>query len=296
VEAATLGDLPVLIVGETGSGKEVFARALHDIGPRARRPFVAVNCGAVSESLFEAEFFGHARGSFTGADSARPGLLGRVNGGTLFLDEIGELPLARQATFLRALQERRYRPVGGDEELAFEGRVVAATNRDLERAVAAREFRQDLFYRLNAVEIRVPPLRERAEDVPELARTFLARAGSQAELAPDAIRALTAYAWPGNVRELEHAMTRAAQLGVVVIGRAQLPRAMRGPEDLAPQVSAAARGARRERVEVERALARSGGNISRAATLLGLTRQGLKKRMVRLGMRAPKGAVGSSAE
>jgi DNA-binding NtrC family response regulator/tetratricopeptide (TPR) repeat protein len=308
VEAATLGDLPVLIVGETGSGKEVFARALHDLGPRARRPFVAVNCGAVSESLFEAEFFGHARGSFTGADRARPGLLGRVNGGTLFLDEIGELPLARQATLLRALQERRYRPVGGDEELAFEARVVAATNRDLERAVAAREFRQDLFYRLNAVEIRVPPLRERAEDVPELARTFLARAGSQAELAPDALRALTAYAWPGNVRELEHAMTRAAQLGVPVIGRAQLPRAMRA-ELLAPEApqashalrgaslaSAETRGARRERAEVERALARSGGNISRAAALLGLTRQGLKKRMVRLGMRAPKGAVGSSPE
>jgi two-component system response regulator HydG len=272
----------VLIVGETGSGKEVFARALHDIGPRAGKPFVAVNCGAIADSLFEAELFGHARGSFTGADRARAGLLARANGGTLFLDEIGELPLARQAALLRALQERRYRPVGGDEEVAFDARIVAATNRDLERAVAERSFRQDLYYRLAAVEIRVPSLRERAEDVAELARLFLSRAGSSAVISPEAAAALAAHAWPGNVRELEHVMGRLSLLRVPVIEIEHLPRQIR------PAVPVPRAPVGGERGEVERALAVSGGNISRAAALLGLTRQGLKKRMVRLGMRAPR--------
>src|SRR6185295_11208247 len=139
----------VLVRGETGTGKEVFARALHDRGPRASKPFVAVNCGAIADSLFEAELFGHARGSFTGADRARPGLLARAEGGTLFLDELGELPLAKQAVLLRALESRRYRAVGSDEERPFDVRVVAATNRDLERAAELREFRQDLLFRVN---------------------------------------------------------------------------------------------------------------------------------------------------
>ena len=289
LEAALDGELPVLIVGETGSGKEVFARALHDLGPRAARPFVAVNCGAIPDSLFEAELFGHARGSFTGADRARPGLVARAHGGTLFLDEIGELPVARQAALLRVLQERRYRPVGGDEELPFDARVVAATNRDLERAVAERAFRQDLYYRLNAVEIRVPPLRERAEDVPELARSFLRLAGSEAALAPEVEAALEAHAWPGNVRELEHVMQRLSLLRVPVIGAEHLPRQLRAAT---PRAQAARTGPRAvaidPRVEVERALAASDGNISHAAARLGLTRQGLKKRMVRLGMRPPR--------
>ncbi|MFT3767527.1 MAG: sigma 54-interacting transcriptional regulator [Minicystis sp.] len=285
LEAAAPGDLPVLLAGETGSGKEVFARALHDVGPRAGKPFVAVNCGAIADSLFEAELFGHARGSFTGADRARAGLLARAHGGTIFLDEIGELPLARQAALLRVLQERRYRPVGGDEEVAFDARVVAATNRDLERAVADRTFRQDLYYRLNAVEIRVPPLRERAEDVAELAQSFLARAGSQATLSPEVVAALSAYAWPGNVRELEHVMQRLSLLAVPEIEVEHLPRQIR---PAAPVITAGAGPANDERGEVERALSKSGGNISRAAALLGLTRQGLKKRMVRLGMRAPR--------
>jgi DNA-binding NtrC family response regulator/tetratricopeptide (TPR) repeat protein len=287
LDAAIDGDLPVLIVGETGAGKEVFARALHDHGRRAARPFVAVNCGAIPDSLFEAELFGHARGSFTGAERARPGLLARAEGGTLFLDEIGELPLPRQAALLRALQERRYRPVGGDEEVTFDARVVAATNRDLERAVAERAFRQDLYYRLNAVEIRVPPLRERAEDIPDLARAFLARAGSSAALAPEVLAALVDHAWPGNVRELEHVMARLSLLRVPVIELPHLPRQLRAARPArAPRAED-----KGERGEVERALAVAGGNISRAAALLGLTRQGLKKRMVRLGMRAPKGEM-----
>ncbi|APR85637.1 two component, sigma54 specific, transcriptional regulator, Fis family protein [Minicystis rosea] len=285
LEAAAPGELPVLLVGETGSGKEVFARALHDTGPRAEKPFVAVNCGAIADSLFEAELFGHARGSFTGADRARAGLLARAHGGTLFLDEIGELPMSRQAALLRVLQERRYRPVGGDEEVSFDARIVAATNRDLERAVAERTFRQDLYYRLNAVEIRVPPLRERAEDVAELARGFLARAGSQAALSGEVVAALAAHAWPGNVRELEHVMQRLSLLGVPVIGIEHLPRQIR---PATPPIAVSLPPASGERAEVERALSASSGNISRAAALLGLTRQGLKKRMVRLGMRAPR--------
>jgi MoxR-like ATPase len=279
LSAALDSDLPVLIVGETGAGKEMFARALSDLGPRARRPFVAMNCGGVPDALFEAELFGHARGAFTGAERARAGLLSSAEGGTLLLDEIGELSPARQAALLRALETRRYRQVGSDEERAFDVRIVAATNRDLEKAVAERGFRQDLYYRLNAITLRVPPLRERAEDVPVLCRAFLERAGSRAQIAEDALEALAAYPWPGNVRELKNVMERLGALSVSRIERAHLPRAIRagGVETREED----------ERAKVQRALAETGGNISRAAELLGLSRQGLKKRMVRLGLREP---------
>src|SRR5262249_23510275 len=160
------------------------------------------NCGAVPDSLFEAELFGHARGSFTGADRARPGLIARAEGGTLFLDEIGELPLARQATLLRSLATRSYRPVGSDEEKPFDVRIVAATNRDLEREVEAGRFRRDLLYRLNVLEVRVPALRDRTGDVLVIARHVLEREGARAQISPQAARALEAYSWPGNVREL----------------------------------------------------------------------------------------------
>jgi two-component system response regulator HydG len=277
LSAALDSELPVLIVGETGSGKELFARALHDHGPRSLRPFVAVNCAAIPEALFEAELFGHARGSFTGAERARPGLLAHAEGGTLFLDEIGELPLLRQAALLRALEARRYRPVGSDEERPFNVRVVAATNRDLERAVREGIFRQDLWYRLNAVEIRVPSLRERPEDIPLLVKGFLAEGAS---LTPEAMDALSAYEWPGNVRELEHHIVRLAGLGIERIEIGHLPRALRRnpPRLKASSVDHA-------RAEILTALDHSHGNISHAARALGLTRQGLKKRMVRLGLR-----------
>ncbi|MFT3771679.1 MAG: sigma 54-interacting transcriptional regulator [Minicystis sp.] len=308
LDSAIDGDLPVLIIGETGTGKDLFARAIHEHGRRARRPIIPVNCGAIPDALFEAELFGHARGSFTGADRARPGLFARAEGGTLFLDEIGELPIQRQAALLRALQERRYRPVGSDDEVPFDVRIVAATNRDLERAVAERTFRQDLLYRLNAVEIRVPSLRERAKDIPDLVRAFLAREGSTAAFSREAMAALLAHAWPGNVRELEHVAQRLAQSfrgGIIEI--AHLPRRIRGAlaGRAAPRL-AASRAAPRprtpasEREEVARALSANGGNISRAAAALGLSRQGLKKRMVRLGMRAPSAGAdrraGSAAE
>jgi transcriptional regulator with GAF, ATPase, and Fis domain len=284
LDAAIDSDLPVLFVGETGTGKEVFARALHDHGPRAARPFVAVNCAALPDALVEAELFGHARGSFTGAERARPGLIAHAEGGTLLFDEIGDLAPARQATLLRALESHRYRPVGSDDERPFDVRILAATNRDLAQAVRDGVFRQDLFFRLRVIEIRVPPLRERADDVPLLARTFLSRAGSDAELSARALAAVTAYAWPGNVRELEHQMQRLAALRLTRIEYAHLSREIRA-ESRAETPTKVDRE-RSERDEVARALAETGGNISHAAARLGLTRHGLKKRMLRLGMRA----------
>jgi DNA-binding NtrC family response regulator/tetratricopeptide (TPR) repeat protein len=290
LDAAIDGELPVLIVGETGVGKELFARALHEHGPRAARAFVAVNCGAIPDALFEAELYGHARGSFTGAERARPGLLAHAEGGTLLLDEVGELPLLRQAALLRALESRRYRAVGADDERPFDVRIVAATNRDLSRAVADGSFRQDLLYRLNAVEIRVPPLRERIEDVALLVRAFLERTGAALTIAPRAMAALVSYGWPGNVREIEHLVQRLTALGAERIELEHLPRAIR---TAVPSGARERRRARREpsgdpRGQVQAALARTGGNITRAAADLGLTRQGLKKRMTRLGMRPAK--------
>jgi len=302
LDAAVDTDLPVVVVGETGTGKELFARALHDHGPRSTRAFVAVNCAAIADALFEAELFGHARGAFTGADRARPGLLARAEGGTLLLDEIGELPLARQATLLRALETRRYRAVGSDDERAFDVRIVAATNRDLDAAVEEGSFRRDLLYRLRVLEIVVPALRDRAGDVELLMRHFLVKVGSRATVSPAALDALEDYTFPGNVRELLHVTQRLAAAKVDSVLVAHLPRAIRA---LRPSISArlvapapapapaegrpaAARG-EDEKAEVETALRRTAGNISQAAVLLGLSRHGLKKRMLRLGLRAKGG-------
>ena len=296
LDAAVDTELPVVVHGETGTGKELFAKALHDHGTRSSRPFVAVNCAAIADSLFEAELFGHSRGAFTGAERARPGLLARADRGTLLLDEIGELPLARQATLLRVLETRSYRAVGSDDERTFDVRIVAATNRDLDAAVEAGSFRRDLLYRLRVLEIAVPPLRERIGDVELLFRHFLAKAGSGATPSPAALEALSAYPFPGNIRELLHVSQRLAAAGVGRVDVAHLPRAVRlatapskGLRDPGPDAPPGA--ARRatpedERAEVEAALTRTSGNISRAAVLLGLSRHGLKKRMLRLGLRA----------
>jgi DNA-binding NtrC family response regulator len=289
---AAKSDLPVLLTGETGTGKEVFAQALHLASTRAKGPFVALNCGAIPENLFESELFGHARGAYTGAERARAGLLATAEKGTLFLDEIGELPPPRQAALLRILETRRYRPVGGDEERAFDVRIVAATNRDLDVEVEKERFRRDLLYRLDVLKIEIPPLRERREDIGLLVDHFLRRAGKPLDVAKDARAALEAHGWPGNVRELEHEIARLLALGVPRVGRSSLTRRTRegaaSAGTIATEIRASIPEKDTERKALEAALASQQGNLTHTAKALGLTRQGLKKRMVRLGLRPPK--------
>jgi DNA-binding NtrC family response regulator len=204
----------VLITGESGTGKEVLARTLHLASPRAKKAFVALNCGAIPEGLIDSELFGHTRGAFTGATSARPGVFVEAEGGTLFLDEIGDMPLPVQARLLRALQEREVRPVGSDTTRPVDVRVIAATNVDLARAVEAGRFRADLYFRLNVVSLRIPPLRDRPEDIPGLISTLVQRhaGGQKPTVEEDALEAMVAYPWPGNVRELENAIQHALTL------------------------------------------------------------------------------------
>jgi two-component system response regulator AtoC len=210
-------DATVLITGESGTGKERAARALHSLGPRADRPFVAMNSAAMPANLLESELFGHVRGAFTDAARARPGLLAAAEHGTVFLDEIGDMPLSIQSKLLRALQERRFRPVGSDTELPLKARLIAATNRNLEHDVPAGRFRQELYYRINVIQISMPPLRERTEDILPLAQHILVRVAERIDkavtgIAPAAAEKLIEYAWPGNVRELENCIERAVLL------------------------------------------------------------------------------------
>lgn len=210
-------DVTVLILGETGTGKELFARAIHYLGPRASQPFVPVNCGAIPAELAENELFGHERGAYTGASSSKTGLVSEANGGTLFLDEIDCLPLMTQVKLLRFIQEKEYRPLGSTQMHRADLRIVAASNSDLRAAVKDGKVRQDLYYRLNVVRFTLPPLRDRREDIPLLAQRFLTRYASEldkrfAGLSEDAVQVLLAYDWPGNVRELEHVIERAAVL------------------------------------------------------------------------------------
>ena len=222
----------VLIQGESGTGKELVARAVHFNSQRAGKPFLAVNCGALPESLLESELFGHTKGSFTGAVSDKKGLFRSVSGGTLFLDEVGEMPPTLQVKLLRALQEYEVTPVGSSKPEKFDARIIAATNKDLETAVAAGEFREDLFYRLNVVEITIPPLRDRREDIPLLVRHFIANTAQQ-QTVPEkpvnnsAMKTLVNYGWPGNVRELENAIQRAFILSGEVIELSDLPPKVR---------------------------------------------------------------------
>ncbi|MBA2544545.1 MAG: sigma-54-dependent Fis family transcriptional regulator, partial [Deltaproteobacteria bacterium] len=213
----TESDATVLILGESGTGKELVARALHDMGPRKDQPFVAVNCAAMPAPLLESELFGHLRGAFTDAKQTRHGLFMQAGAGTIFLDGVGEMPLDMQAKLLRALQERTVRPVGGDEEVPFQARVITATNRDLEKEVRRKRFREDLFYRINVVAIPVPPLRVRGSDILVLAQYFLQRIASRNHkpvvgISASAARLLMRYDWPGNVRELENCIERAVAL------------------------------------------------------------------------------------
>ncbi len=217
IERVADTDTSVLVMGETGTGKELVARALHERSRRRSGPFVAINCAAVPETLLESELFGHARGAFTDARSARTGLVVQANGGTLFLDEIGEMPLTLQPKLLRVLQERKLRPVGGDTEVPFDVRLVCATNADLETAVEDKRFREDLFFRVNVITVKLPPLRARGGDVLVLAQHFLERFAGKADravtgIAPEAAERLSAYPWPGNVRELQNCIERAVAL------------------------------------------------------------------------------------
>ena len=275
-------DATVLIQGESGTGKELVARALHAASPRAGGPFLPVDCGALAEGLLESELFGHARGAFTGAQGARRGLLEEASGGTVFLDEIGDVGPNLQARLLRVLQEGTVRPVGSNEARPIDARVVAATNKDLEEAVRAGRFREDLFWRLAVVTIRIPPLRERREDVSLLAEHFAAKHGrGQASISPPARDLLAAYAWPGNVRELENVVARALALnqGGPIMPQ-DLPeklRAMGAPGALGSGLAAGDRPtlAELERRYAAQVLAENGGNKTRAAEVLGIDRKTL---------------------
>jgi two-component system response regulator HydG len=270
---------PVLIFGESGSGKELVARALHHGGPRARMPFVAVNCAAITDTLLESELFGHTRGAFTGASDAKKGLFVEADGGTLFLDEIAEIPLALQAKLLRALETSSVRPIGGGPERKVDVRILAATNRDLPRAVQEKRFREDLYYRLAVIPVQVPPLRARREDIPLLVEEFVARFAEQhpdaprREISPEVMKRLIELPWPGNVRELKNAVERLLVLArgkrIDVRDLAQavpepLPAALAG---LAAEIVPLRVMTRRY---LEWVLEQTGGNKVRTAQLLGI--------------------------
>jgi DNA-binding NtrC family response regulator len=291
-------DATVLITGESGSGKELVARALHARSPRAAEPFIAVNCAAMPASLLESELFGHVRGAFTDAKQSRPGLLLQAGRGTVFLDEIGEMPAEMQAKMLRALQERSVRPVGGDTEVRFEARIITATNRDLEHEVAEKRFREDLYYRINVVQIQVPSLRQRADDILLLAQHFIARiskrTGRQVDgLTIEAAQRLRTYDWPGNVRELENYIERA-----IALARSNeitpdcLPEKLRAsPQQLVIDVTDPSEMITLEEMErryVRKVLAACGGNKTQASKLLGIDRRSLYRRLEEQGTPEPQ--------
>ena len=295
-ERAAPSDATVLLNGESGTGKEVVARAIHAASPRANGPFVAVNCAALGAELLESELFGHEKGAFTGAVRTKPGRLETAAGGTLFLDEIGELRPALQAKLLRVLQEREYERVGGTRTLKADVRVIAATNRDLERAVTAGEFRQDLYYRLKVVALKLPPLRQRREDIRPLAGHFLSRFAQDAGRPPPRLDELVAarleeYGWPGNVRELANVLERAIVLGAGdVLSIDDLPEELQTPT---LPTAAASTGAgyhdavaTAKRAILREALRAESGHQTRAAKRLGLTQPYLARLVKNLQLRA----------
>jgi two-component system response regulator HydG len=286
-------DATVLLTGESGTGKELVARAIHAGSRRSTRPFVPVNCAAITETLLESELFGHARGAFTGAVRARRGLFEEAGGGTLFIDEIGETSPGFQAKLLRALQEGEVRRVGESTAIQVDVRVIAATNQDLQRAIAEKRFREDLFYRLNVVPLRIPPLRERREDIPLLARHFLERfnrrGGENRRWTVEALARMLEHDWPGNVRELENVVEQAAALSSgreiqasdVSFGHDARAASAGAGVTLADAVAAA------ERRAIEAALVRCGGDQARVARELGVSATTLWRKMKRLGVESP---------
>ena len=291
VERVAPTDATLLIQGESGTGKEVIAKAVHHASPRARRAFVAVNCGAVPETLLESELFGYMRGAFTGAAGAKPGLFEEADGGTLFLDEIAEMPATLQVKLLRVLQSGEVRRLGATQASTIDVRVIAATHGDLATLITRGTFREDLFYRLNVIQVALPPLRERREDVPALAEHFVTRFAGKLDrplrLSSDAVECLLRYPWPGNVRELENAMERAA-----ILARGETIT----PDDLPPHVAAGLELgpspalprqvtlAEAERIHILQTLERFGRNHSGAAEALGIGRTTLWRKLKEYGI------------
>jgi len=286
IARVSLRNQPVLITGESGTGKELVARAIHRQGPRAHLPFVAADCGALASGTIESELFGHVRGAFTGAVQSRAGLLESAGTGTLFLDELGELPLDTQVKLFRALQERQFRHLGADRVQRFEARIIAATSRNLERAMQAGRFRPELFYRLNVHSIELTPLRDRAVDIPVLAAHFLARhnEGEKLEISADAMTALQNYDWPGNVRELENTIiAMVARSDGPLLGVEQLPAVLQSA--LSQKI---ARGPLQEaeRIALIQALQQAGGQVPEAAAKLGVSQATLYRKLAANGLRA----------
>ena len=290
IERLARSQAPVHIAGESGTGKELVARLIHRRGPRAAAPFVPVNCGAIPTELMESEFFGHVKGSFTGAHRDKAGLVQAAENGTLFLDEVADLPAHMQVKLLRALQERAVRPVGAEAEVAVNVRVISATHKDLAALVATGQFRQDLYYRLNVIEVRTPPLRQRAQDIPALASHVLAQITRNLGLARPpaldaaALQALQAYRFPGNVRELENVLERAVTLsegdsiGAADLQLREMPAAGGGEAALGEQIEEIEKRAIREALEKTRY------NKTRAAELLGMSFRALRYRIKKLGL------------
>ena len=292
-------NVDLLVVGETGTGKEVVVRTVHELSPRSKMPMVKINCGAIPESLLESELFGYEKGAFTGAAKSKKGLLELADGGMVFLDEVGELPLSMQAKLLTFLEDRRFRRVGGLQDIKVSVRVAAATNRDLEEEVREGRFREDLYYRLNVLQIRIPPLRERPDDVPVLCDYYLKyfnrKFGRKVTgISPEFMEALKRYSWKGNVRELRNVMERCVlfssgsfltgkETGISIpavpeersesVGSFPMRDLREGPVDLKKELDSF------ERVYIDRALELSEGNLSRAAQMLGCTRFTLRRRL-----------------
>ena len=310
IETVAEVDSTVLVSGESGTGKELVARAIHDLSPRAERPFVSINCGAFTETLLESELFGYVKGAFTGANSDRKGLFEAANEGTIFLDEIGEMSTAMQVKLLRVLQERKVRPVGSHEEIKFDSRVIAATNRDLKAMTEDGSFREDLFYRISVIPISLPPLRERKEDIPELVDHFVSKfcqqTGRQLDMSDMAMQMLEKYTWHGNVRELEHTIERA-----VALEREEKIQPDRLPDNITNYnpirieaefdlpdggINLSSHLGNLEKTYVVEALRRSGGHQTKAAELLEMPVRSLRHLLDKHNIRSLSAKMRSSAD
>ncbi len=293
IDRAAKANLPVLIRGESGVGKELVARELHLRSERAKQPFIAVNTAAIAESLIESELFGHVKGAFTGADRARDGVFRQADGGTLFLDEIGDMPYAIQTRLLRVIQESIVQPVGSEQRLTVDVRIVSATHQDLEQAITDKGFRQDLYFRLKGIELVIPPLRQRRDDILPLATNFVS---ADCQFASDAIAALVQHSWPGNVRELKQRVQAAAAMkeGNMIVPADlgfQLPQIAQADQQFENYLDMPLAAAHQaildtyDRLAVKKALEQEAGNITAAARRLGMHRQSLQQKMRQLGIR-----------